>query len=84
MLSLPHRHQVPRLSPMKNKKPADDQLKVFITSKDSKCDECGEELGRHAWIVLKENKGALCLVCADLDHLVFLPSVHLRSGAGLY
>ena len=59
---------------MKNKKPADDQLKVFITSKDSKCDECGEELGRHAWIVLKENKGALCLVCADLDHLVFLPS----------
>lgn len=24
--------------------------------------------------VLPENKGALCLTCADLDHLVFLPS----------
>jgi hypothetical protein len=49
-------------------------LKVFITSQDSTCDECGEKLGHHAWITLVENKGALCLSCADLDHLVFLPS----------
>ena len=49
-------------------------LKVFITNQDSTCDECGEELGHHAWITLVENKGALCLSCADLDHLVFLPS----------
>jgi hypothetical protein len=49
-------------------------LKVFITNQDSTCDECGEKLGRHAWITLVENKGALCLSCADLDHLVFLPS----------
>jgi hypothetical protein len=48
-------------------------LKVFITSQDSTCDECGEKLGHHAWITLVENKGALCLSCADLDHLVFLP-----------
>lgn len=59
---------------MKLKKPSDDQLKVFITSKESKCDECDEALGRHAWVVLEESKGALCLDCADLDHLVFLPS----------
>lgn len=59
---------------MKSKKPSDDPLKVFITSKESKCDECGEDLGHHAWIVLQKNKGALCLTCADLDHLVFLPS----------
>ena len=48
-------------------------LKVFITSQDSTCDECGEKLGHHAWITLAENK-AYCLSCADLDHLIFLPS----------
>ncbi len=49
-------------------------LKVFITSRDSTCDDCGENLGRKAWITLNRDKGALCLACADLDHLVFLPS----------
>ena len=49
-------------------------LKVFISNRNSTCDECGEELGRKAWITLQENKGALCLSCADFDHLVFLPS----------
>lgn len=48
-------------------------LKVFITTTESECSECGEKLGRHAWITLVEGKGALCLSCADLDHLVFLP-----------
>ena len=57
-----------------NKRSSDNELKVFISSRDSKCDECDNELGNHAWIVLKENKGALCLTCADMDHLVFLPS----------
>ena len=58
---------------MTNTKPSHD-ITVFISSQDSQCDECGETLGRHAWITLKEDKKALCLVCADLDHLVFLPS----------
>jgi hypothetical protein len=49
-------------------------IKVFISSRDSTCDECGEPLGRHAWITLDQDKGALCLACADLDHLVFLPA----------
>jgi hypothetical protein len=49
-------------------------LKVFISSRDSICDECGEELGHHAWITLAGEKGALCLACADLEHLVFLPA----------
>jgi len=48
-------------------------LKVFITNRDSTCDECGENLGHKAWITLDRDKGALCLACADLDHLVFLP-----------
>ena len=50
------------------------ELKVFITTQSATCGECGEELGRHAWITLVEDKGALCLSCADLDHLIFLPS----------
>jgi hypothetical protein len=49
-------------------------LKVFISTSDSVCDECREDLGRRAWITLIQDKGALCLACADLDHLVFLPS----------
>jgi len=49
-------------------------LKVFITTRESCCDECGEDLGRSAWITLAEEKGALCLSCADLDHLIFLPA----------
>ncbi|MBD3383946.1 DUF2293 domain-containing protein [candidate division KSB1 bacterium] len=49
-------------------------LKVFITTREASCNECGEELGRKAWITLNREKGTLCLSCADLDHLVFLPS----------
>lgn len=49
-------------------------LKVFIISKEGVCSECGEKLDRHAWVALAGEKGALCLACADLDHLVFLPS----------
>ena len=49
-------------------------LKVFITTSAASCGECGEDLGRKAWITLVEDKGALCLACADLDHLVFLPA----------
>lgn len=55
-------------------KTKDNQLKVFITSSESTCDECGQNLGRRAWITLLGEKGAACLTCADLDHLVFLPS----------
>jgi hypothetical protein len=51
-----------------------DEIKVFISNRDSKCDECDEELGRKAWITLEPDKGALCLACADLDQLEFLPS----------
>jgi hypothetical protein len=50
------------------------ELTVFITTTDASCSDCGEQLGRGAWITLVENKGALCLSCADLDHLIFLPS----------
>lgn len=54
--------------------PEPAHLTVFISSRESKCDECDSELGRKAWICLQEDKRALCLACADLDHLEFLPS----------
>ena len=50
------------------------ELKVFISNRESTCGECGENLGLKAWITLAGEKGALCLACADLDHLLFLPS----------
>jgi len=50
-----------------------DDLIIFISQQQSTCSECGEDLGNHAWITLRKDKGALCLSCADLDHLVFLP-----------
>lgn len=59
---------------MNQQRPQHEELKVFITTRESQCDECGQDLGSKAWIVLAGQKGALCLSCADLDHLVFLPS----------
>jgi len=51
-----------------------NDLVVFITTSESKCDECGEDLGKGSWIFLTPEKKALCLSCADMDYLVFLPS----------
>ena len=48
-------------------------LKVFITSHETSCSECKSDLGRHAWVLLAGERGAICLTCADLDHLLFLP-----------
>jgi hypothetical protein len=49
-----------------------EEIKVFISNRDSHCSECDQDLGRKAWITLEREKGALCLACADLDELVFL------------
>ena len=49
-----------------------NEIKVFISNRESICGECGENLGHKAWITLDRDKGALCLACAELEHLVFL------------
>ena len=54
------------------KNTAAEEIKVFISNRDSHCGECDQDLGRKAWITLEREKGALCLACADLDELVFL------------
>jgi len=51
-----------------------NEIKVFISHRDSVCGECREPLGRQAWICLAGERGALCLACADLDHLAYLPA----------
>jgi hypothetical protein len=48
------------------------ELVVFIIRKESKCAECGKELWRGSFLRTEGEKG-LCLECADLDHLEFLP-----------
>lgn len=50
------------------------EILVFQIRNETKCSECGEELFSGAMLTLAGNRGALCLACADLDHLEFLPS----------
>lgn len=43
-------------------------LRVFISTRESRCDECGADLGLRALIFLAGDRGALCLRCADLEY----------------
>ena len=45
---------------------------VFSIIRDSACAECGSELGKGAFLRMEKER-PLCLACADLDHLVYLP-----------
>jgi hypothetical protein len=49
------------------------EIVVFILRRDTRCGECGQELFRGNFLRL-ENDKPLCLDCADLGHLEFLPS----------
>jgi len=49
-----------------------DDIVVFSILKASQCGECDTELAPGA-LLKKEGEIALCLSCADLGHLVFLP-----------
>lgn len=46
---------------------------VFVVRRDTKCSECGEELWGGSFLYLEKDR-ALCLSCADLGHLAYLPS----------
>lgn len=49
-----------------------NDLVVFaVRSRDSKCSECGDDIGRGGFL-RKEGYRGLCLDCADLGDLVFL------------
>lgn len=49
-----------------------NEIVVFWIIRDSVCMECGEELGKGRFLRMEAER-PLCLACADLDHLVFLP-----------
>jgi hypothetical protein len=53
--------------------PKTDDIVVFENLRDATCAECGTELLRGGMLRLEANR-PLCLSCADLAHLVFLPS----------
>jgi len=60
-----------KLAEKLNKAP---DLVVFEkVSEEGKCDECGAELVRGDFLFMEKGR-LLCLGCADLDHLVFLPA----------
>ncbi|HWH72153.1 MAG TPA: hypothetical protein VNT26_22510, partial [Candidatus Sulfotelmatobacter sp.] len=60
-----------RLAQKLNKPP---ELVVFQkVSEEGNCSECGAELLKGDCLTIEKNK-PLCLTCADLDHLAFLPS----------
>jgi hypothetical protein len=52
----------------------DTQIRVFVSNRATQCEECAEPLGKGNLIMLRTDRKPVCLVCADLDHLVFLPA----------
>ena len=57
---------------MTRKKNAQKEIVVFSIIRESKCSECEVELASGD-LLKKEGDGVLCLSCADLDRLVYLP-----------
>jgi hypothetical protein len=57
---------------------ADGEIVVFSILKPSACSECGEELWKGSFLRMEKGK-PLCMKCADLDHLVYVP----RGNAAL-
>lgn len=49
------------------------EIVVFWLLSDAKCAECGAALAKGSFLRLEADR-PLCLACADLDYLVFLPS----------
>jgi hypothetical protein len=63
----------------------DREMAVFWIVRDSVCAECREKLGKGRLLRMEADR-PLCLACADLDHLVFLPrgDTALTRRAGKY
>ena len=59
--------------PAANESSKSQDIVVFQLVSQSGCGECGQELGKGRYLRLEEGR-PLCMTCADLDHLVFLPS----------
>jgi hypothetical protein len=49
------------------------EIVVFKVRRDTKCSECSDDLGGGR-MLRRDGDGVLCLACADLDRLEFLPT----------
>lgn len=49
------------------------EIVVFSIIRDSTCAECGRELWKGEFLRMEDGR-PLCMACADLDHLAYLPS----------
>lgn len=58
---------------LKEKLSRPPEIVVFEILRDSQCSQCKSELPRGSFLLM-EARQPLCMNCADLDHLVFLPS----------
>ncbi len=47
---------------------------VYVSFHENTCAECGALLEKNALITLNNDRQVVCLSCADLDHLVYLPA----------
>ena len=65
--------------------PKQDDILVFAITKESECAECAVALGRGNFLKIEHDR-PLCMACADLGHLLFLPSgdAALTRRAGKY
>lgn len=52
--------------------PEKKEIIVFSIRRESRCEECLQELLPGDWLRVESGK-ALCMECADLDHLEYLP-----------
>ena len=63
-----------KLNALKKKLNKPPDLVVFMTvSETAACHDCGEDVSRGEFLI-QEKDNVICLRCADLDHLEFLPS----------
>jgi hypothetical protein len=60
------------MDPVPATAPESKDLVVFAIVRESACAECGDKMGRGSFLVMEKER-PLCLECADLDHLVYLP-----------
>jgi hypothetical protein len=60
-------------------------LVVFMVRRETRCAECGQDLWPGS-LLRREGDKALCLACADLDHLDYLPAgdAAITRRAGRY
>lgn len=51
-----------------------DDIRAFYSSRDTNCDDCSESIEHGELMAYTAARETLCLSCADLDHLIYLPT----------